>query len=99
MSGDCKQQPVIFYSNDNQKKQADLSLIFAGDELNKPSQEIKVEIKPAKKFWPAEEYHQDFARKNKVKYNFYRYSCGRDLRLDKVWSEKARKNAQWTKAK
>ena len=48
------------------------------------TEEIKVKIKSAKEFWIAEEYHQDFAFRNNIKYNFYRYRCGRDLRLDEL---------------
>ena len=41
-----------------------------------------MQIKPLKRFWPAENYHQDYAERNKVKYNYYRWACGRDRRLD-----------------
>lgn len=36
-------------------------------------------------FWPAEGYHQDYAKKNPLRYNYYRASCGRDARLKSVW--------------
>lgn len=39
-------------------------------------------------FWPAEGYHQDYAKKNPVRYRFYRTSCGRDARLREVWGRK-----------
>lgn len=39
-------------------------------------------------FWKAEDYHQDYARKNPVRYNYYRSSCGRDARVKKVWGGK-----------
>ena len=54
-------------------------------ELKVPLEELKVEVLEAKTFWIAEEYHQDFAIKNPIKYNFYRTSCGRDNRLKKSW--------------
>ena len=38
-------------------------------------------------FYPAEEYHQDYYRKNPIRYQFYRFSCGRDDRLDELWPE------------
>ncbi len=38
-------------------------------------------------FWNAEDYHQDYARKNPVRYNYYRTACGRDARVKKVWAE------------
>ena len=37
-------------------------------------------------FYRAEEYHQDYYRKNPVRYRFYRWNCGRDARLEQVWS-------------
>ena len=44
----------------------------------------------------AEEYHQDYAEKNELKYKFYRFSCGRDKRLDKLWGDNARSTNLWT---
>ena len=64
--------------------------------LNKSSDDIKVEIKSATKFWDAESYHQNFAQNNKIKYNFYRYSCGRDKRLKEVWGENSGTGMPWT---
>ena len=55
--------------------------------LNLPIDQLKVDIVDANTFWIAEDYHQDFASKNPLKYNFYRTSCGRDNRLKKVWGE------------
>ena len=46
-------------------------------------------------FWLAEEYHQDFAERNELKYKFYRFSCGRDQRLDKLWGDNARSANLW----
>jgi peptide-methionine (S)-S-oxide reductase len=42
----------------------------------------------ATKFYPAEDYHQDFHTKNAAKYKFYRWNCGRDQRLEQVWGKK-----------
>ena len=50
--------------------------------------QLKVDIIDSKTFWIAEKYHQDYAVKNPLKYNFYRNSCGRDNRLKKVWGDK-----------
>jgi len=88
-------KPVIFTQSKNQEEQSTLSLEKASKEIHKSIKEIKVAIKPFKKFWIAEDYHQDFAEINSLKYKFYRYSCGRDQRLEKVWSENARSQNGW----
>ena len=57
-------------------------------ELGKP---IVTEIAAAPAFWPAEDYHQDYYRKNPLRYKFYRSGCGRDARIDEVWGAAAHK--------
>ncbi len=47
---------------------------------------VATEIRPAMTFWPAEGYHQDYARKNPANYNAYRVGCGREARLKAVWA-------------
>lgn len=42
-------------------------------------------VRPATAFWPAEDYHQDFYKKNPLRYRVYRQGCGRDARLKAVW--------------
>ncbi len=80
-------KPVIFTSNDEQELEAKDSKENISLALNVPSDQLKVLILDYKTFWPAEDYHQDFAAKNPLKYNFYRTSCGRDNRLKKVWGQ------------
>jgi peptide-methionine (S)-S-oxide reductase len=52
---------------------------------------IVTEIRPAGAFWPAEEYHQDFWKKDPIRYRSYREGCGRDRRLAELWGDKAAK--------
>ena len=80
-------KPVIFTSNEEQEHDVKDSQKNISLALNIPLNQLKVETRESKTFWIAEKYHQDFAVKNPLKYNFYRTSCGRDNRLKKVWGE------------
>ena len=71
------------------------AILLASNELQVPFEKISVELKSKSKFWLAEEYHQDFAERNELKYKFYRFSCGRDQRLDKLWGDNARSINLW----
>jgi len=78
---------AIFYLNEEQKHLAQTSK--AALEKNKPFKEpIVTPITIATTFYPAEEYHQDFHSRNPVRYNYYRWNCGRDQRLEKLWGVK-----------
>ncbi len=90
-------RPVIFYKDSIEKSVAENALISASNELRVPLEKINVELKSKGKFWLAEEYHQDFAQRNELKYKFYRYSCGRDQKLDKLWGDNARSTNIWFK--
>jgi peptide-methionine (S)-S-oxide reductase len=79
-------RPAIFYLNDEQKKLAEASK--AKFEKLKPfSQPILTQIVPAGQFWPAEDYHQDYYKKNPLQYRFYVTGCGRYARLDSLWGD------------
>jgi len=80
-------RPIIFTSNEEQDREAKESKESIALALKMPLDKLRVEILDSKTFWIAEKYHQDFAVKNPIKYNFYRTSCGRDNRLKKVWGE------------
>ncbi len=78
---------AIFVATAEQRRTAEAAKKAAGAQLRAA---IATEILPAAKFYPAEDYHQNFYKKNPVRYRYYRYSCGREARLEKVWG-KARK--------
>lgn len=71
----------IFYNNDEQKKQAERSL---ADIVRKLKQPVATFMREGAEFYPAEDYHQEYYIKNKIRYKMYREGCGRDARLKKV---------------
>ena len=73
---------AIYVHNAEERKLAEESKKKIEAQLKKP---IYTEIADAGKFYPAEEYHQDFYVKNATKYKFYRWNCGRDQRLEQIW--------------
>ena len=89
-------RPVIFYQNSFEENHSNDALIAASRELKVPIKEIKVQLKLKNKFWLAEDYHQNFADNNEFKYKFYRYSCGRDKRLDQLWGENSKTSNDWS---
>jgi peptide-methionine (S)-S-oxide reductase len=74
---------AIFYHNDEQKRLAEASRAALVKSGRFPH--VYTEIVRATAFYPAEGYHQDFYKKNPVRYKFYRYNCGRDQRLAELW--------------
>lgn len=91
-------RPVIFTNGPEQARLASASLASAARELGRPVGELKVQVKPLKRFWTAEGYHQNYADQNKLRYDYYRWACGRDRRLDAVWGSRARQGAPWRAA-
>ena len=79
-------RPAIFTLNDEQKRLAEASKT-KWQKLKPFPQPILTQIVPAGRFWPAEDYHQDYYRKNPLQYRFYVTGCGRYARLDSLWGE------------
>jgi len=76
----------IFYHDESQRVAAEQSR--AEIERTKPfADPVVTEITAANAFYPAEAYHQDYAKKNPIRYLYYRKSCGRDRRLSELWGE------------
>jgi len=75
---------AIFAQDDAQLAAARASLVAL--EKSKPfPQPIVTQIERAGSFYPAEDYHQDYYKKNPIRYQYYRSSCGRDARLKELW--------------
>ena len=85
--GGHQYRSAIFYLNESQKKQA-LAYKKSLEDSKFFKQPIVTEITAATKFYPAEDYHQDYHNKNPIRYNYYRNACGRDARLQKIWGKK-----------
>jgi peptide-methionine (S)-S-oxide reductase len=77
---------AIFYQDAEQRRLAEESR-RALEQSGRFEQPIVTEINPGAPFYPAEEYHQDYYRKNPVRYKFYKTSCGRARRLEELWGK------------
>jgi len=77
---------AIFYHDDTQKKLA-LDSKEALEKSGRFRDSIVTEIVSLKEFYPAEEYHQDFYKKNPLHYKTYRMGCRRDNRLEEIWGK------------
>jgi peptide-methionine (S)-S-oxide reductase len=77
-------RPAIFVHGEEQKKVAEASKAALGAS-GKLKQPIAAEITAAGPFYKAEEYHQDYYKKNPFKYQYYKTGCGRAQRLEQIW--------------
>jgi peptide methionine sulfoxide reductase msrA/msrB len=75
---------LIFYHDPEQKAKAEESRRLLNESKRYPAPVI-TEIKKFEAFYPAEDYHQDYYKKNPVRYKFYRFNSGRDQYLEKIW--------------
>lgn len=73
------------FADDSQRPIAEAALADVAARF--PDQTVATELLPRGRFWPVEEYHQDFAEKNPLRYKYYRWNCGRDSRVKTLWSE------------
>ena len=76
---------AFFVANPEQRRVAEALKARTAAALKKP---VATLILPAATFYPAEDYHQEYYKKNPIRYRFYRANCGRDARLAEVWGRK-----------
>jgi len=82
---------AIFVANAEERKTAEETKRKVEQEF--PDQKVATKILDASTFWPirgSESYHQDYYKKNPLRYKFYRFNCGRDARLKEIWGERAK---------
>ncbi len=79
-------RPGIFYHSNEQKKLADASKV-ALQKSGRFKKTVVAEVTAASAFYPAEDYHQHYFKKNPLRYKLYRYQSGRDAFLDGIWGK------------
>jgi peptide-methionine (S)-S-oxide reductase len=77
---------AVFVADAAERQAAEASKAEAAVALG---QEIVTPVLEGGAFWPAEEYHQDYYEKNSLRYNYYRWGCGRDARVEELWGDAA----------
>ncbi|MEZ5953302.1 MAG: peptide-methionine (S)-S-oxide reductase MsrA [Hyphomonas sp.] len=77
---------AVFVSGDTERDIAEAEAADAAEALGQP---VVTSIADAATFWPAETYHQDYYKKNPLKYRYYRSACGRDARVKSLWGAEA----------
>lgn len=77
---------VVFYSTDEEKRLAEESKA-AIEQAKKFTTPITTQLVPSLTFYPAEDYHQDYYKKNPIRYKYYKFSCGRAQRLEALWGK------------
>ena len=84
--GGTQYRSAIYYHDEEQQRLAEQTkkTIEASRRFDQP---IATEIQAVAEFYPAEEYHQDYYKKNPVRYKMYRTGCGRDRRLEMLWGD------------
>lgn len=81
---------AIFVATPEERRLAEASKAGVAADPRFAGKIIHTEILDASPFWPAEDYHQDYAEKNPLRYRYYRWGCGRDARLRELWGDEAK---------
>lgn len=80
-------QSAVFVHNDEQRELAESTKAEVMKQF--PEQQVATVILDSSEFWPVEEYHQDYYKKNPIRYKLYRTGCGRDKRVKQIWGDEA----------
>jgi peptide-methionine (S)-S-oxide reductase len=78
------QYRTAIFATATQKPEAEAAIARAAKQLK---QSLKTPVLVVQPFWPAEDYHQDYYRKEPLLYRYYRFRCGRDQRVEQVWGK------------